>query len=231
MTDTRTHILLIEDDLNLGIVLFDQLKYHGFKVNWERNGKDGLQKFFQINPDICVVDLMMPEMDGLTFIKKLREENKATPVIVATAKSNIEDKSESFGSGADDFISKPFEIEELILRINARLKQKPSSDTPTVEELVIGSAQLFPDTRKIKFPNEEVKLSERECSLLKILIENQGNPVKRNIILETFWGEDNPKNSRSLDVFLSRIRKYLTHDPSIQIENIHGVGYVMSCKS
>ena len=223
---SKITLLLVEDDLNLGTLLFDQLKMNGYTVKWAQNGRDGLQKFHHYHPEICVVDLMMPEMDGVSFIRNIRESDPETPTIVITAKDTLEDKSESFQSGADDYLCKPFEIEELLLRIEARLRRRKEPNSP---ELAFGDYVLNIESRALHWEQKIIQvLTDKECMILHLLAKRPGEVVSRHHILESVWGSDSPRNSRSLDVFMSRLRKYLSNTPTVCIRNIHGKGYLLS---
>jgi DNA-binding response OmpR family regulator len=222
-------ILLVEDDPNLGLLLQDYLQLKGkFDVVLCTDGEEGLQAFTKASYDLLILDVMMPKKDGFTLGKDVRKINPHVPIIFATAKGMIEDKTEAFTLGGDDYITKPFRIEELLLRINALLKRTDSAEKK--EELQpsrfeIGKYQFDYTTQIIAIDGTQQKLSTKEAELLRLLCLKRNEVLTREEALLHIWHDYNYFNGRSMDVFLSKIRKYLKDDPSVEIINVHGKGY------
>ncbi len=224
---TPKHILLVEDDLNFGLVLFDRLKDSGFKPHWAKNGKEGLKVYNENEVDICLIDVMMPEKDGFSLVEDIRKLDKETPILMLTAKSLIEDKVKGFKAGADDYLTKPFEFQELLLRMESLLKRAKGEVQPTSNAISIGGYQFFPDKLLLIINGETTKLTKRESETLLVLCRHVNQVIEREVILNMVWGNDNYFNGRSLDVFISRLRKYLNKDTSVEIQNIHGKGFLL----
>lgn len=228
-------ILLVEDDPNLGLLLQDYLQLKGkFEVVLCTDGEQGLRAFTKETFDLCILDVMMPKKDGFTLGKDIRKINAEVPLIFATAKTMIEDKTEAFGLGGDDYITKPFRIEELLLRIHALLK-RASSEKNTEQNLQnhfqIGRYQFDYATQSISINGQVQKLSTKETELLRLLCLKQNEVLTREEALLAIWHDDNYFNGRSMDVFLSKLRKYLKADPQVEIINIHGRGYKLLVQS
>lgn len=223
----KRKILLVEDDFNLGIVIQDFLSLEGYLVHLCRDGKEGLQKFNKNDYDVCLLDVMLPEKDGYEIAEDIRKVDKEIPIIFLTAKSNPEDKVKGFKSGGDDYITKPFNREEFLLRIKAILRRVNNEIEEDEDEGIIELCNYKLDFRNLKLshPEEERKLTKRETAILKLLCENRNKVIERSLVLNLIWGDDNYFNGRSLDVFITKLRKYLKHDESININNIHGVGF------
>lgn len=224
------NILLVEDDPNLGQLLQDYLQLKGkYKVTLAVNGDEGLKAFTKDKFDICILDVMMPKKDGFTLGKEIRSINANVPIIFATAKAMIEDKAEAFTLGGDDYITKPFRIEELLLRINALLKrvnnQGKNYSAQEKDKFEIGSYEFDYTSQIIKKDGAHQKVSTKEAELLRLLCLKQNNVLTREEALLSIWHDDNYFNGRSMDVFLSKLRKYLKDDPSVEILNVHGKGY------
>lgn len=222
-------ILLVEDDPNLGLLLQDYLQLKGkFEVMLCTDGEQGLRAFTKEAFDICILDVMMPKKDGFTLGKDIRKINQEIPIIFATAKTMIEDKTEAFGLGGDDYITKPFRIEELLLRIQALLK-RTSSDKTLEQNLPvqfqIGHYHFDFSAQTISIHEQQQKLSTKEAELLRLLCLKQNEVLTREEALLAIWHDDNYFNGRSMDVFLSKLRKYLKADPKVEIINVHGRGY------
>jgi two-component system response regulator VicR len=218
-------ILLAEDDANLGFVIRDNLEQRGFLVDLCKDGMDSL-KYFQTNEyNICILDVMMPKMDGFTLASKIREENSQVPILFLTARSLKEDKLKGFMLGGDDYITKPFSIEELILRINVFLKRSMADERKTKEIIDIGRYSFDQENLLLTHDTIDKKLTQMEADILGYLCNRQGEVVKRSEILKSIWGEDDYFSGRSLDVFISKLRKYLKEDENIKISNFHGVGF------
>ena len=222
-------ILLVEDDPNLGLLLQDYLQLKGkFDVVLCKDGEEGLRNFTKNTYDLVILDVMMPKKDGFTLGKDIRKINANVPIIFATAKTMIEDKTEAFNLGGDDYITKPFRIEELLLRINALLKRTEGSEKKADEmqtHFKIGQYDFDFSTQIISIDGLQQKLSTKEAELLRLLCLHKNEVLTREEALLNIWHDDNYFNGRSMDVFLSKIRKYLKDDPNVEIVNVHGRGY------
>ena len=222
-------ILLVEDDPNLGMLLEDYLSLKGkFDVKLCKDGDEGLKAFTAQDFDICIFDVMMPKKDGFTLAKDVRKINAEIPIIFATAKGMMEDKTEAFNLGGDDYITKPFRIEELLLRINSLLKRVAYQDQepekkPT--QFIIGNYHFDFQTQLITIAQQQQKVSTKEAELLRLLCLKMNDVLTREEALLQIWHDDNYFNGRSMDVFLSKLRKYLKDDPKVEIINVHGKGY------
>ncbi|MBY0244835.1 MAG: response regulator transcription factor [Sphingobacteriaceae bacterium] len=226
-------ILLVEDDPNLGLILQDYLSLKGnFEVNLCTDGEEGLKAFLKESFDLCILDVMMPKKDGFTLGKDIRKINANTPIIFATAKAMIKDKALAYDLGGDDYITKPFSMEELLFRINALLKRS----FPQVEEVVetifkIGAYTFDYPKQQIKYKKEDaLKLSTKEAELLRLLCLKKNEVLTREEALLLIWEDDNYFNGRSMDVFLSKLRKILRQDSTVEILSVHGKGYKLILK-
>ena len=220
-------ILLVEDDVNLGTVLKEYLSVKGFIVDHEKNGIDGLAAFHKVNYDLLILDIMMPKMDGMTVASKIRGSNSDVPIIFLTAKTLQNDKIEGFKIGADDYITKPFNTEEMLLRINAVLKRSRTPQPATQHEstFTIGAYKFDYNRRLLTIGDNKSKLTSKEADLLRILCSNKNEVTERNLALKTIWGDDNYFTSRSMDVYIVKLRNYFKDDESIEITNVHGIGF------
>ena len=224
-------ILLVEDDPNLGMLLQDYLQLKGkFDIVLCVDGEEGLRAFNKQTFDLCILDVMMPKKDGFALGKEIRKVNESVPIIFATAKAMMEDKASAYDLGGDDYITKPFRIEELLLRINALLKRASATKEVKVTEPVqsqfqIGSYTFDYTTQLIQHNGQQQKLSTKEAELLQLLCLKQNAVLTREEALLSIWHDDNYFNGRSMDVFLSKLRKYLRDDPKVEILNVHGKGY------
>lgn len=223
-------ILLVEDDPNLGLLLQDYLQLKGkFEVVLCVDGDEGLKAFTKKDFDLCILDVMMPKKDGFTLGKEIRKINEHVPIIFATAKAMMEDKASAYNLGGDDYITKPFRIEELLLRINALLKRVQNKGTDDEQALQtsfnIGDYVFDYTTQLIHHNGQQQKLSTKEAELLKLLCLKKNAVLTREEALLSIWHDDNYFNGRSMDVFLSKLRKYLREDPKVEIINVHGKGY------
>lgn len=228
MKNTKTSILLVEDDSNLGFVIQDNLRLNKYAVSLYADGQNALKAFLNNRFDLCILDIMLPKKDGFQLASEIREISKETPIIFLTAKSMTEDKIKGFKLGGDDYITKPFDFEELLLRIEAILKRtSENSDKSDKSTFKIGNYTFLPDLQILKFNKEEINLTKKERDLLKLLCLQQNKIVSRELTLKTIWGKDDYFSGRSMDVFISRLRKYLNKDPRINIMNVHGVGFKM----
>lgn len=220
------NILLVEDDVNLGSILSDFLSLKDFKVDLCRNGEEGMKKYKSGSYDLCLLDVMMPKMDGFTMAKEIREYSKNIPIIFLTAKSLQNDKITGLKIGADDYITKPFNTEELLLRINAVLKRSEVSQENNFNAKYNVGKYLFNyQKRELTYKRSVQSLTFKEAELLKLLCENKNNILRRNTALTKIWNEETYFTSRSMDVYITKLRNYLKSDKSIQIENIHGIGF------
>ncbi|RQO72386.1 DNA-binding response regulator [Pedobacter sp. KBW06] len=223
-------ILLVEDDPNLGLLLQDYLQLKGkFDVILCVDGEEGLKAFGKQDFDMCILDVMMPKKDGFTLGKEIRKINQHIPIIFATAKAMMEDKASAYDLGGDDYITKPFRIEELLLRINALLKRVSAKEgaelSPVETHFLIGEYTFDYTTQLIHFKGQQQKLSTKEAELLQLLCLKKNAVLTREEALLSIWHDDNYFNGRSMDVFLSKLRKYLREDPKVEILNVHGKGY------
>ena len=222
-------ILLVEDDPNLGLLLQDYLQLKGkFEVVLCKDGEEGLKAFTKQNFDLLILDVMMPKKDGFTLGKEIRKFNTQVPIIFATAKGMIEDKTQAFNLGGDDYITKPFRIEELLLRINALLKRVNNNEKSEEEKQThfkIGRYDFDYTSQMISAGDVQQKLSTKEAELLRLLCLRKNEVLTREEALLNIWHDDNYFNGRSMDVFLSKIRKYLKDDSNVEIINVHGRGY------
>src|SRR5690554_3357298 len=223
-------ILLAEDDPNLGDILKEYLELKGkFQVTLCTDGEEALRVFNRERFDLCILDVMMPKKDGFAVGKDIRKVNDTIPIIFATAKGMMEDKAIAFGLGGDDYITKPFRVEELLLRINALLKRSTNKEQIEPEETVktfdIGEYFFDYMSQVIKRKGVQQKLSTKEAELLRMLCLKKNDVLTREEALLKIWHDDNYFNGRSMDVFLSKLRKYLKEDPNVEIVNVHGKGY------
>lgn len=222
----KINILFAEDEQALGMIVRDSLQSRDFAVDYFDNGKDALASFLNKKYDILVLDVMMPEMDGFTLASEVRKINNSVPIIFLTAKSQVEDVVEGFEIGGNDYLKKPFSMEELIVRIKALTGRIVSNNTAQNLEIInIGEYTFDYVNQTLKHQLFEKQLTHREAELLKILCSNRNSVVDRKATLLDLWGDDSFFNARSMDVFITKLRKYLKHDPSIQIINIRGIGY------
>ncbi|WP_204356496.1 response regulator transcription factor [Arcticibacterium luteifluviistationis] len=219
-------ILYVEDDKNLSYVIKDNLEEEGFEISHFADGKEALKNFQKEKFDLCLLDVMLPELDGFSLAEKIREQNEQIPIIFLTAKVLQEDKIEGLKIGGDDYITKPFSIEELTLRIKVFLKRSTVSDIEDEQnEYRIGKYN-FSFSQLILDSEEGIKkLTHREAEVLKYLCDKRDSVIKREDILTKIWGRDDYFLGRSLDVFITRLRKMLATDDSLKIENVHGVGF------
>lgn len=221
----RNRILVVEDDNNLGTILTEYLNLKGFEAIHCLNGEDGLNACSNSKFNLCIVDVMMPKMDGFTFVKQL-SKTQQFPFIFLTAKSLLNDKVEGFTLGADDYITKPFSMEELILRINAILKRTSANELENVKnEFLIGNYIFYYQKRILQTKNSEQKLTSKEAELLRLLCEHKNGILERSTALIKIWKDETYFTSRSMDVYIAKLRSYLKNDSDIQIVNVHGTGF------
>jgi DNA-binding response OmpR family regulator len=224
---SKTKILYVEDELFLGKIVKESLESRHFDVTMECDGVNVLSVFKQLNPDVCVLDVMLPNKDGFTIAGEIREINATVPIIFLTAKTQTDDLVKGFSVGGNDYIRKPFSMEELIVRIeNAlRFKEQGARGGNGKDTLQIGKYNFFVSRQLLSGFNEERKLSFRESELLKLLYENREKIIDRKDILNLLWGNDSFFNSRNLDVYITKLRSYLKEDDLLEIITIKGIGY------
>lgn len=223
----KAQILYVEDDETLSFVTKDHLELQDYQVVHCKDGMEGLEAWKNYAFDLCIIDVMLPEMDGFTLAKKIREQDKEVPILFLTAKGMKEDRIGGLQLGADDYITKPFSIEELILRMEVFLKRRKLTSYQSDNHYRLGTYEFDYPNLTIRYGEAEQSLTQREADLLKLLADNKDQVLKRSDILIKLWGEDDYFLGRSLDVFISRLRKYLKEDEAIRIENLHGVGFRM----
>lgn len=223
-------ILLVEDDQNLGFVTKDNLEERGYSVVWAQDGQEGYEKFHDTQYDICILDVMLPKKDGFELGKDIRKIDEEVPIFYLTAKSLMEDKIEGLKIGADDYISKPFSIEELCLRIDNILKRtkfKPSEEA-IKDVFQLGSFSFDYRNLQLIYDNETQNLTKKEAELLRLLCLHQDKVLERETALRIVWGNDDYFLGRSMDVFITKLRKYLKRDDKVKINNVHGVGFKLT---
>lgn len=217
-------VLLLEDELQLAKIVTETLRKRDFTVTHLTNGVLGIEAARKSNFDICVVDVMMPFMDGFSFVEQLRKTDKQLPVLFLTAKSQTEDVIKGYESGGNDYLKKPFSLEELILRMNELLRRKSAIQTPSA--ISVGKYTFYSNKQELWFNSQlHSKLSHRENELLTLLIEHKNEVLDRKAVLLKLWGDDNFFNTRTMDVFITKLRKHLQLDTSVEIINMRGVGY------
>ncbi len=228
MTYSGAHILYVEDDINLSFVTKDNLEKHGFQVTHCADGLAGEECFKKGSFDLCLLDVMMPKRDGFALAEIIRAQNADIPIIFLTAKSMKEDRLAGLRTGADDYLTKPFSIEELILKIEVFLRRSKYSEPGAEDQkqFTLGAFQFDYEKYTLTHKGEEQKLTQKEAQLLHYFCVNPNKVLKRDDILVKIWGDDDYFLGRSLDVFISRLRKYLRPETSVKIDNVHGVGFV-----
>lgn len=233
MAEAKRKILLAEDDLSLGELLKNYLEMNDFEVSWYKNGIEAFKGFSKNNFDICLLDVMMPEMNGFDLAEQIKQVDPNTPFLFVTAKTLREDVLAGYKCGADDYIIKPFDSELLIYKINAILKRGGISilKENTEYEFSIGKYRLNTNLRSLKGPAGEQQLSPKETELLKLLCQYKNSVMPRDLALKNIWNNDDYFSGRSMDVYIAKLRKHLKDDPSIEILNIHGKGYRFNTSS
>jgi len=225
MTENKIKVLLAEDDENLGSLLREYLQAKSYDTNWVTDGDKAFKSFEKNKYDLCILDIMMPVKDGFTLAKEIRTLNRDVPIIFLTAKSMKEDVFEGFSIGADDYITKPFSMEELLYRMQAILRRTKGDTGKKQEIYTIGKYRFDTNKHLLFLGDREQKLTTKESELLRLLCNNANQVLERNFALRTIWIDDNYFNARSMDVYITKLRKYLKEDPSVEIMNIHGTGY------
>jgi two-component system OmpR family response regulator len=234
MDKANKKILLVEDDPNFGVVLKDYLTMNDFDVMLAKNGMEGFEKFKKDNYDLCILDVMMPYKDGFTLAKEIREKDENIPIIFLTAKTMKEDVLKGYKAGADDYLNKPFDSEVLLFKIKAIMQRKASDSVADSKqfEFKIGNFHLNSKLRFLTYKDEEpIKLSPKENELLRLLALHENDLMPRELALTKIWRDDNYFTSRSMDVYIAKLRKYLKKDEDVEILNIHGEGFRLVVKS
>ncbi|MGQ7870499.1 response regulator transcription factor [Sunxiuqinia sp. sy24] len=224
---TGKKILLVEDDKTLNFIIRDNMEEAGYEVKAAENGQDAYEIFTNNSFDLCLLDVMLPKLDGFSLAKKIREKDQSIPILFLTAKAMTEDKINGFTIGGDDYITKPFSMEELLLRIKVFLKRS-HTDVLEAEELnnyQVGHFNFLFDNLTLQYEDEKRTLTYKEAELLKYFCDHANSVLSRSDILKNVWGSDDYYLGRSLDVFISRLRKYLKSDSNIKIINLHGIGF------
>lgn len=229
MSKHKPNVLLAEDDLHLGILLVDYLETEGFDVKLCKDGELALKAFSSTAFDICLLDVMMPKLDGFSLAKAIRIKNKHIPILFITAKSLKEDKLKGYGLGADDYITKPFDEEELLWKIKAVVRRIPNTFYEyKTETITIGQYQFDFTNQSLCLAGHIKRITEKESEILNYLSIHRNKVIKREELLKDLWGENDYFLGRSLDVFITKIRKYLKEDSAVSIENVFGVGFILN---
>jgi two-component system OmpR family response regulator len=227
----KPNILLCEDDPNLGLVLKNFLELNDMDVILERDGRLGLAAFQREKVDLCLLDVMMPKMDGFALAEEIRDINPDVPLFFLSAKSLKEDQIKGYNLGADDYITKPFDSDVLLLKIKAILKRNEEQNREVINtEYDLGQYHFIPKLRELSLGEKKTTLSPKENELLKMLSEYKNDLLQRDQALKKIWGNDNYFNGRSMDVYIAKLRKYLKEDPNVEIVNIHGNGFRLIVK-
>ena len=221
----KTRILLVEDDVNLGLVISDHLKSLDYDVTCAEDGSEGLVKFNESEFDLCILDVMLPVLDGFSLAKDIRKVNAQVPILFLTAKSMTEDKITGFEAGGDDYLTKPFSIQEFQLRVKALLRRVQVAQTEDEKVYKIGLYHYDKENQILSISGKEKTLTKKEAQILRFLYKYKNQVISREIILKGVWGQDDYFVGRSLDVFITKLRKYFAEDPRIVISNLHGVGF------
>lgn len=224
---SKTKILYVEDEVLLAKIVKESLETRGYEVQLEMDGGEALARFNAGSPDVCVLDIMLPNKDGFSIAEEIRQVNNAVPIIFLTAKTQTTDLVKGFHTGANDYIRKPFSMEELIVRIENALRNRNANINAGAQKdsIAIGHYLFNPNRQTLTDDAEEKKLSFRESELLRLLYQNKEKIIDRRDILNVLWGSDSFFNSRTLDVYITKIRGYLKNDPSLQIITVKGIGY------
>lgn len=233
MEAIKNKILLVEDDQNLGTLLQEYLEAKGFETKLADDGKKGFDLFCKDTYDLLLLDVMMPVKDGITLAKEIRVTDKNTPIIFLTAKSMKEDTIEGFNAGGDDYITKPFSMDELLARVNAVLRRSNKQRAQNSDDVKfsIGRYEFDSEKQMLSIGKDEQKLTTKESQLLRLLCVHKNDVLDRNFALKTIWHDDNYFNGRSMDVYIAKLRKYLKDDNKVEIINIHGKGFKLLVNS
>lgn len=225
-----THILLVEDEPFLAKVIQDSLEQRGYRVTHAGDGRNAFRLFEQETFSLCIVDVMLPQIDGFTLVRQIRMLNGQVPVLFLTARVADKDVIEGYGSGGNDYLKKPFSLDELFLRTNELLRRDNNPISPVEATLLIGEYQFIPHRQTLVFSNQkDIRLSHRETQLLQLLYDYKNQVLARKQVLLTLWGDDTIYHARTMDVYITKLRKHLKKDRSIEIINLRGVGYKLIC--
>ena len=227
----KPHIFLVEDDLSFGAVLKSYLEIHDFEVEWIDDGKYALDQFRKSDFDICILDVMLPNVDGFTIGAEIRKQNADVPILFLTAKNLREDVLKGYKIGADDYITKPFDTEVLIFKIKAILKRQSGSQVKESDFYQIGIYSFDFKLRTLEHDSSKHRLSPKEAELLKMLCDNRNELLPRETALKKIWGDDGYFTARSMDVYLTKLRKLFSEDSLVEIRNIHGSGFMLEIKN
>lgn len=223
--ETKLHVLLCEDEESLGMLVREYLQAKGYDVELYFDGEAGYKAFAKTKFDMCLLDVMMPKMDGFTLAKEIRMVNADIPIIFLTAKNLKDDVLEGFKIGADDYLTKPFSVDELVYRMEAILRRVKVKKQRNITRYQLGKFTFDIPRQVLTMGNEQTKLTTKECELLTMLCDHANQVLERELALKTIWIDDNYFNARSMDVYITKLRKHLKADPSIEINNVHGKGY------
>jgi DNA-binding response OmpR family regulator len=218
-------IILVEDEEMLGLIVKDSLESRGFLVDYFTDGESAYTAICANSYDVLVLDVMLPKMDGFTLAKEIRKNDKDTPIIFLTARSQVADVVEGFEIGGNDYLKKPFSMEELIVRVNALAGRTTRTESLDQEISIIGNYKFDVKQQSLELKGEVKKLTHREAQILLMLFQKRNQVLERKLVLDELWGDDSFFNARSMDVFITRLRKYLRDDSTIQIVNVRGIGY------
>ena len=228
----KPKILYVEDDIYLSFVTKDNLEIKGYDIDWQKDGEAAIQAFSEHEFDLCILDIMLPKLDGFSVAEAIRKENQDIPILFLSAKTMKEDRIKGLTLGADDYITKPFSIEELVLKIEVFLKRNKVQKVETPNSIAeLGKFYFDFDNLELSENDNAQRLTLREAELLHFFCQNKNKLLKKEDILNTIWKDDSYFLSRSLDVFVSRLRKYLKNDSRLKIENIHGVGFIFKVET
>ncbi len=227
MARKQQKIFLVEDDLSFGSVLKSYLELNDFSVEWVDDGKYAMERFRKASYDICILDIMLPNVDGFTIAEEIRKINGKVPIVFLTAKKLKEDQLKGYGAGADDYITKPFDTDILLCKIKAILTRNEMS-LPEKDVYEIGRFIFNSKLRILTIADKEIKMSPKEGQLLEMLAQNPNGLISREVALKKIWGSDDYFTARSMDVYITKLRKYLSDDPSLNIKNIHGSGFQLT---
>ncbi len=229
MSKEKLNILLAEDDLNLGVLLVDYLETEGFHVKLCKDGEIALKVLQNSSFDLCLLDVMMPKLDGFSLAKIIRAKDKKIPLIFITARSLKEDKLKGYDLGADDYITKPFDEEELLWKIKAVIRRIPENPSLSKVEIIsLGNYRFDFNNQSLSIQGQTKRITEKESDILRYLSDHRNTVIKREVMLKELWGENDYFLGRSLDVFITKIRKYLKDDPKLSIENVFKVGFILN---
>jgi two-component system, OmpR family, response regulator len=228
--DTKPHIFLVEDDLSFGAVLKSYLEINDFEVDWIDDGELAIPRFSKGNYDICILDVMLPNVDGFTIASEVRKTNAVIPILFLTARNLRDDVLQGYRIGADDYMTKPFDTEVLIFKLKAILKRGTGTQKNESCFYQIGTYVFDYKLRSLVRESSKQKLSPKEAELLKMLCDNQNQLLLRETALRTIWGDDGYFTARSMDVYLTKLRKLVADDPLVEIKNIHGSGFMLEIK-